>query len=65
MYAVTGEDQYRDWTLRMGDWFADTQAEDGTWRRFSRDDRESTHIHNAAEFVVHLDTVIGGLSSRM
>ena len=63
LYNVTGDGQYRDWTVRMGDWFSETQSEDGSWRRFSRD-QESATIHNAAEFVVHLDTIIGGLASR-
>ena len=31
LYQVTGDPQYRDWTVRMGDWFADTQSADGSW----------------------------------
>ena len=65
LYQVTGEAQYRDWTLKLGDWFADTQSDDGTWRRFREGQPESEQIHLAAEFVVHLDTIIGCLASRV
>lgn len=64
MYQVTGEDRYRDWTHRMGDWFAYGQADDGTWRQYQRGERESVQIHLVAEFVMHVDTIISGLSSR-
>ena len=64
LYQVTGEDRYRAWTHRRGDWFADGQADDGTWRQYQRGERESVQIHLVAEFVMHLDTIISGLSSR-
>lgn len=66
LYQVTGETQYRDWTIRMGDWFADTQSEDGSWMgRFPGDGKLSSQIHLTAEFVAHVDNIIAGLSSRM
>ena len=65
IYQVTGEDRYRDWTYKLGDWFADTQSDDGAWRRFEREGSESGQIHLVLEFVVHLDTIIGGLSAGL
>ena len=65
LYQVTGEAQYGDWTTRMGDWFADTQSEDGSWGdRFPGYGSLSGRIHLTAEFVVHVDNIIAGLSSR-
>ena len=63
MYQITGEERYLNWTCRMGDWFVDTQNPEGYWHW----DGVSTlgdHIHLALEFVVHLNTLIGGLTSR-
>src|SRR4029077_2457298 len=31
LYEVTGEAVYRDWTLRMGDWYVATQTPEGYW----------------------------------
>ena len=65
LYQVTGDDQYRDWTVRMGDWFADTQSADGSWSdSFPYDGKASSQIHLIAEFVAHVDNIIAGLSSR-
>ena len=65
LYQVTGDPEYRDWTVRMGNWFADTQSEDGSWSTaFPGDGTASSHIHLVAEFVVHVDNIIAGLSSR-
>ena len=65
LYQVTGDDQYRDWTVRMGDWFADTQSADGSWSdSFPYDGKVSSQIHLIAEFVAHVDNIIAGLSSR-
>lgn len=63
LYLVTKERQYRDWTIRVGDYFVQSQMEDGHWANiepfvYPRHDLEIT-----AEFVVHLDTIIGALST--
>lgn len=65
LYQLTGESQYRDWTYKLGDWFSDTQSDDGSWRKFHQDGGESAQIHLALEYVVHLDTIIGGLMSGL
>lgn len=65
LYQITGDAAYRDWTLRMGDWFSDTQSKDGSWfNTFPGDGKVSTQIHLVAEFVAHVDNIIAGLSSR-
>lgn len=65
LYQITGEDKYLKWTYRMGDWFVRTQEPDGHWRWWSQE-RPSlgSQIELTLEFVMHLDTLIGGLASR-
>ena len=31
LYVVTREARYRDWTVRLGDWFLEHQFQDGHW----------------------------------
>jgi len=62
LYEVTGEDQYLQWTYRMGDWYVRTQEPDGHWT-FGRRTRGEL-IELTLEFVMHLDTLISGLASR-
>ncbi len=63
MYQVTGEHQYLDWTLRMGDWYVDTQEPDGRWHPLV-EGTQADVIEVTLEFVMHLDTLIGALASR-
>ena len=63
LYQITGEPAYRSFTERMGDWFAGRQDPQGWWRPLvERTVGEVIEI--TFEFVMHLDTLIGGLSSR-
>jgi hypothetical protein len=63
LYLVTGEPEYETWSYRMGDWFAARQHREGYWP--AEEVREQGRIiHNAFEFVMHVDTIISGLSSR-
>ena len=64
LYQTTGEVHYRDWALRVGDWFSDTQRPDGSWAWDSNPTRGQT-IELTAEFVAHIDTIIGCLASRI
>jgi hypothetical protein len=65
LYQITGDPEYREWTVRLGNWFADTQSSDGSWAdTFPGNGSVSSHIHLVAEFVVHVDNIIAGLSSR-
>ena len=58
-----GRDPYLDWTLRLGDWYVATQEADGFWHPL-REQTQADVIEVTLEFVMHLDTLIGALSSR-
>lgn len=63
LYQVTGEQQYLDWTLRLGDWYVATQERSGFWHPL-QEETEADRIEVTLEFVMHLDTLIGALASR-
>jgi len=63
LYQVTGEEDYLHWTLRMGDWYVQTQKTDGHWQ-FNNHSTLGQLIELNLEFAIHIDTLIGGLSSR-
>jgi hypothetical protein len=63
LYQVTGEHAYRDWTMRMGDWYVAGQEPDGRWHPWV-EETEGDVIEITLEFVMHLDTLIAGLVSR-
>jgi hypothetical protein len=63
LYQVTGEQQYLDWTYRMGDWYVQTQEPSGRWH-WDYYHTLGSHIELGLEFVMHLDTLIGALASR-
>ena len=63
LYQLTGEDQYLEWTYRMGDWYVQTQGADGRWH-WPNYTTLGSHIELGLEFVMHLDTLIGALASR-
>ncbi len=66
LYQATGDDAYVPWIARMGEWFADGQDPDGGWsntKALEADPPLRHRLEIAAEFVVHLDTVIGALGA--
>ena len=63
LWMITGDEQYRDWTLRMGDWYVETQEPDGWWHPLV-ERTEADRIEVTLEFVMHLDTLIGALAAR-
>ena len=63
LFQVTGEEIYRQWTYRMGDWYVATQEADGRWHPWV-EETESDVIEVTLEFVMHLDTLIAALASR-
>lgn len=63
LYQIAGEESFRDWTYRMGDWFAREQRPEGHWE-WPRYRTLGQKIELTLEFVMHLDTLIGGLASR-
>ena len=62
LYQITGEEAYRRWTMRMGDWYVATQEPDGRWHPWV-ERTEGDVIEITLEFVMHLDTLIAGLAS--
>lgn len=62
LYEITGEQMYRDWTIRVGDYYLATQQADGHWTNKAPYDDFANQITVTAEFVMHLDTLIGALS---
>jgi len=66
LYQITGEEEYLEWTYKMGDWYADTQNSDGYWDCWYPDPNTTlgTHIHLTLEFAMHLNTLISGIASR-
>lgn len=65
LYEITGEAGYEAWAYRMGDWFVSNQHPDGYWPVMGGGAAErGSLIHNALEFVMHVDTIISGLTSR-
>ena len=63
LFQVTGEEPYAAWAVKLAHWFADTQAADGSWV-FDDDATEGRTLELTAEFVAHVDTIIGCLASR-
>ncbi len=63
LYQLTGEQQYLEWTYRMGDWYIEMQERDGRWH-WPNYSTLGSHIELGLEFVMHLDTLIGALASR-
>ena len=61
LYVVTREDRYRDWTVRMGDWFVEHQFADGYWENtkvHTPNPTQADQIHITAEFVMHVANII-------
>ena len=62
---ATRSDDYQEWLIKMVNWFADLQTPDGYWTTTPALDpnpTESRTVAITAEFVVHLDTAIAGVS---
>jgi hypothetical protein len=65
LYVVTREEGYRDWTVRMGDWFLEHQFEDGHWentRFWTPSPTVADTIEITAEFVMHVANIVAYLS---
>ena len=64
LYQLTGERAYLDRACRMGDWYIQTQQPDGCWH-WTGYVTLGSRIELTLEFVMHVDTLIGCLGSRM
>ena len=65
LYLTTRERRYRDWTVRMGDWFVEHQFEDGHWENtkfWTPKPTDDINIEITAEFVLHVANIIAYLS---
>lgn len=66
LYSITGEEIYRDWAIKMGDWFVSNQYDDGHWENSHYIDPDPP-LHNrltiTAEFINHMDCIAGGLAA--
>lgn len=65
LYLATREPRYRDWTVRMGDWFIDLQLPDGHWdntKHWTPNPTVADMIEVTAEFVMHVAHIIANLS---
>ena len=61
LYVATREKRYRDWTLRLGDWFVEHQHADGHWENtkyWTPDPTQSDKIEVTTEFVMHLANIL-------
>lgn len=64
--VATGDSSYLPWLIKMGDWFCGGQEPDGRWSNTAKLDPNPPLAHQieiTAEFVVHMDTLIGALSA--
>lgn len=65
LYVATREVHYREWALRMGDWFVAHQHDDGHWENtkfWTPNPTLDINIEITAEFVMHLANIIAYLS---
>lgn len=63
LYQLTGEREYLDWSIRMAGWYMQTQRSDGCWH-WEGYLTLGSRIELTLEFVMHVDTLIGGLAAR-
>ena len=65
LLVATGEPRYRDWTVRMGDWFVSHQFDGGYWENtkyWVPHPDMADRIELTAEFVMHVAHIISYLS---
>ena len=66
LWVATKEERYRDWTLRLGDWFVEHQLDDGRWENtkfFTPNPTLPDKIEITAEFVMHVANIIAYVSA--
>jgi hypothetical protein len=63
---ATGSNDYEPWLIKMANWFAGLQEDDGSWTNTPYLDPNPPDVRRTevtAEFIVHLDTLIAALST--
>lgn len=66
LYVATKEPLYRDWAVKLGDWFVDNQYSDGHWENSHYIDPNPPLHKNltvTAEFINHMDCISGSLAT--
>ena len=65
LFVATRETLYRDWTIRIGDWFLENEFADGHWENtkvWNPDPTDTDNIEITAEFVMHVANIVAYLS---
>ena len=62
LYQITKQDVYREWALRVGDYFVESQFPDGHWIN-NEPLVDQPEIEIVSEFLVYLDVIISGLQA--
>lgn len=63
---AAGDASYAPWLIKMGDWFSAGQEVDGNWSNTAAVDPDPPLAHKieiTAEFIVHVDSLIGALGA--
>ena len=66
LWVATREPAYRDWTLRMGDWFVEHQDDDGRWdntKYWTPEPTEADGVEVTVEFVMHVANILAYLGA--
>lgn len=64
LYQVTGEAVYRDWAIKVADYFVETQFADGHWINNAPLPDGQPEIEIGSEFLVYLDVIIATLQDN-
>ncbi len=61
LYVAARQEDHREWTVRMGDWFVEHQFDDGHWENtkyWTPNPTLADQIEITAEFVMHLAHIV-------
>ncbi len=62
LHRITGEEIYRDWAMRVGDYFVRTQFPDGHWIN-NKPLPDLPEVEITSEFLVYLNVIISSLKT--
>jgi len=63
LYQVTKKEIYKEWAIRVGDYMVVSQFDGGYWEQKEPHKQLEWTLRATAESIVHLDTIIGALST--
>lgn len=61
LYQITGETVYKEWAIKVADYFVETQFADGHWINNEPLPDGQPEIEIGSEFLVYLDVIIASL----